>query len=196
MTHSVTRLSPPGNTALNRRRLLKAGALTMLAGLTPSLVLASPRGRPRREKRLDLYNANTGESLKTVYWAEGRYFSGELKEVNYLLRDHHSDEVTAIDTHLLDLLYAINQILDIRQTVNVISAYRSPTTNAMLRRYNAGIAKDSFHIHGKAVDIRIPGMDITVVRRVALALEYGGVGYYPRSHFVHIDTGPVRSWSY
>jgi uncharacterized protein YcbK (DUF882 family) len=141
-----------------------------------------------------MYNAHTGESLHTVYWTNGRYLPSSLRETNYLLRDHHSDEVTDIDPELLDLLYHISTILETNEPIHVISAYRSPSTNTMLRLLHRGVAEHSWHIHGKAVDIRVPGTNARVVRQVAIALGSGGVGYYPWSNFVHVDTGPVRYW--
>lgn len=196
MTHSVTPFSPPGDHTFSRRRLLRLGTFGLMASLTPNLAWARPRGPARVERALNFYNAHTGESLKTVYWAQGEYFPDALQEVNHLLRDHRSNEITNIDVHLLDLLHAITRIMEIDDTIKVLSAYRSRRTNAMLRRRNAAVAKDSMHIKGQAIDFRIPGRDITLVRRVALALEQGGVGYYPRSQFIHLDTGPVRSWSF
>lgn len=196
MTHFVTPLSPPSNPHLSRRHLLRLGSLTMAASLAPNLVQARTRSKAAFERSLDLYSTKTGENIKTVYWAEGKYLAESLHEINYVLRDHHSDEVTDIDPHLLDLLHTVCRIMDVDTTVNVISGYRSATTNAMLRRSNRRIARHSFHIQGKAVDIRLPNHNITLARRVALTLQQGGVGYYRRANFLHIDTGPIRSWAY
>jgi uncharacterized protein YcbK (DUF882 family) len=146
------------------------------------------------ERSLDMYNSHTGESLHTVYWVNGRYLRSALRETNFLLRDHHSDEVTDIDPELLNLLYHISTILETYEPIHVISAYRSPSTNTMLRLLHRGVAEHSWHTHGKAVDIRVPGTSARVVRQVAIALGGGGVGYYPWSNYVHIDTGPVRYW--
>jgi uncharacterized protein YcbK (DUF882 family) len=146
------------------------------------------------ERRLELYNTHTGESLKTVYWAVGKYLPSSLREVNWLLRDHRSDEAIAIDPDLLDLLYNLSVTLEVRPSFQVISAYRSPATNAMLRMFSSAVAEHSQHIKGKAVDIRLPGTNLAVARRAALSLQGGGVGYYPWSNFMHLDTGPVRSW--
>jgi uncharacterized protein YcbK (DUF882 family) len=146
------------------------------------------------ERSLDMYNSHTGESLHTVYWANGRYLPSSLRETNYLLRDHHNDEVTDIDPELLDLLYHISTVLEAYEPIQVMSAYRSPATNSMLRLLRRGVAEHSWHTYGKAVDIRLPGTSARVVRQVAVALGGGGVGYYPWSNYVHIDTGPVRYW--
>ena len=194
MMHAVTPFSPPGNHTLSRRRFLRLGTLTMIAGLTPHLALAHTQGPARFERAVDLYNTHTGESLSMPYWADGHYIPEVLDQYNYLLRDHHTDEVMTIDPQLLDLLYTIGEITEMHETVNVVSAYRSYTTNVRLRERGVGVARNSLHVHGKAVDIRTPGHNLRLIRRVALALELGGVGYYPRANFLHIDAGPARSW--
>lgn len=155
---------------------------------------STPRAFARMERQLELYNSHTGESLKTVYWAVGKYLPSALRDVNWLLRDHRSNETIAIDPDLLDLLYNLSTTLDTRPSFQIISAYRSPATNAMLRMVSSGVAEHSQHIKGKAVDIRLPGHSLAIVRRAALSLQGGGVGYYPWSNFVHLDTGPIRSW--
>ncbi len=141
-----------------------------------------------------MYNCHTGESLKRVYWFRGQYLSEALTDINHILRDHRANEIQSIDLHLLDLLCTIQRKLAPHQAFHVISAYRTPATNAMLRRHSKGVAKHSLHMQGKAIDIRLPGYASATVRRVALALRRGGVGYYPRAGYVHIDTGQVRSW--
>jgi uncharacterized protein YcbK (DUF882 family) len=155
---------------------------------------STPRAFARMERQLELYNSHTGESLRTVYWAVGKYLPSALREVNWLLRDHRSNETIAIDPDLLDLLYNLSTTIEARPSFQIISAYRSPATNAMLRMTSSGVAEHSQHIKGKAVDIRMPGNSLAVVRRAALSLQGGGVGYYPWSNFVHVDTGPIRSW--
>jgi uncharacterized protein YcbK (DUF882 family) len=151
-----------------------------------------PRVKP--ERVLELYNVHTGERLKIVYWYKGKYLSTALKNLNRLLRDHHSNAITSIDPQLLDLLYTLGKTLETPAAFHILSAYRSPATNAMLRQHYSGVAEHSLHIEGKAVDIYTPRRDMAVVRRAAIELQYGGVGYYPESNFVHIDTGPVRTW--
>jgi uncharacterized protein YcbK (DUF882 family) len=146
------------------------------------------------EKSVGFYNINTGEQLRTVYWCHGAYLPSALQEVNYLLRDYHANEVKPIDPPLLDILYAMSKLLDTNEPYQVFSGYRSPATNAKLRRHNRAVAVHSLHIEGKAVDIRLPGRDLVLVRRAALALQAGGVGYYPGRNFLHVDTGPVRAW--
>jgi uncharacterized protein YcbK (DUF882 family) len=156
--------------------------------------VSTPRSFAKMERYLEFYNTHTGESLKTVYWAVGKYLPSALRDVNWLLRDHHSNDTIAMDPDLLDLLYNLSITLEVRPSFQVVSAYRSPATNARLRMFSSGVAEHSQHIKGKAVDIRMPGCSVATIRRAALELQAGGVGYYPWSNFVHLDTGPVRSW--
>jgi uncharacterized protein YcbK (DUF882 family) len=148
----------------------------------------------RPEKSLAIYNPHTGEGLRTVYWFRGKYLTSALRDFDYLLRDYRANEVKSIDLQLLDLLYSMSTMLETNEPFYVISGYRSPSTNAMLRLSNAGVAEHSLHIEGKAADIRLPGRDASYIRRAAVTLQAGGVGYYPYSKFVHVDTGPVRYW--
>jgi uncharacterized protein YcbK (DUF882 family) len=148
----------------------------------------------RPERSLGLYSLHTGERLRRVYWSEGRYLEDGLAEIGHLLRDHRTNEVHPIDPRLLDLLFALHREVNGREPFHVISGYRSPKTNAMLRRRSGGVAKKSLHMAGKAVDIRLPGRDLATLRRAALALEAGGVGHYPKVGFIHVDTGRVRAW--
>jgi uncharacterized protein YcbK (DUF882 family) len=163
------------------------------AGLVAPPATAAKR-RTRQERSLAFYNTHTGEQLKTVYWANGKYLKGELAAIDRVLRDHYSDEVSPIDGGLLDLLYTLQHKLGARQAFHVVSAYRSPATNAMLRRHGSGVARFSLHTQGKAIDVRLPDRDLAALRRAALSLQRGGVGYYPQSDFVHLDTGKVRFW--
>lgn len=174
---------------LTRRQVLRIGTLFIATGLSPSL------GWSHHIKRsLKLHNALTGENLKVEYWVKGEFVPDALKELNHFLRDPHNGKVTEIDPRLFHFIHDIARKLGAKHTINIISGYRSPTTNDRLRRRNLAAAKDSFHVKGQAVDIRISGHSAKSVRRAALGLKQGGVGYYPRSRYVHIDTGPVRSW--
>ena len=148
----------------------------------------------RPEKSLAIYNPNTGEGVKTVYWFRGKYLPTALQDIDHLLRDYRANEVKPIDPQLLDLLYSMSTLLETDEPFYVISGYRSPSTNAWLRLFNRAVAENSMHMEGKAVDLRLPGHDTSLVRRAAVALQGGGVGYYPYANFVHVDTGPVRYW--
>ena len=146
------------------------------------------------ELKLNLYNLHTTETLQTVFWANGEYNIEALNDLNYLLRDHRTDEVKSIDTKLFSLLYLLNKKIENNQSISVISGYRSPKTNRMLAERNPGVAINSYHIKGRAIDIRIPGKETHQLREIGVQLGVGGVGYYPQSNFAHFDTGPKRSW--
>ncbi len=154
---------------------------------------AVPRGPLFDERRLALVNENTGESVTTVYWAEGDYVLEGLEDIQVLLRDHHTDEIHPIDLKLVESLYRLSKVLESRRPLHVLSAYRSPRTNARLARLYDGVAENSFHMKGKAVDLYIPGRRKRDLARAALKLKVGGVGVY--SSFVHVDTGPIRRWA-
>jgi uncharacterized protein YcbK (DUF882 family) len=178
---------------LNRRRFLKLGAIAALAGVFPRSALGSSAAA-QPERFLAFYNTHTGERLKTVYWVQGNYISDSLGEIDHILRDHRTNEVLNIDTRLLDLLFALRNELDTSQPFHIISGYRSPQTNAFLHAHSFGVAENSLHLVGKAIDIRTPGRSLTLLRNAAATLKGGGVGYYPKSDFVHVDIGRVRYW--
>jgi uncharacterized protein YcbK (DUF882 family) len=176
--------------ATGRRNFLGLlGAATMTALAFP----AEAAPRLIRPRVVALHNLHTGEMLDTAYWAGGRYLPEGMRRINWLLRDHRTDEVHPIDPRLLDLLVELQKRLQVPR-FEVLSGYRSPATNAMLASLYDGVAQNSFHIQGRAIDIRVPGRHLGQVRGAAMALHGGGVGYYPHSDFVHIDTGPIRHW--
>lgn len=176
-----------------RRQFLKVGlagsaALAVPArGFAASSLLDLDRG-------LEFYNTHTAERLRTTYWSDGRYVSGALDDINFILRDFRANEIKAIDLKLLDLLHRLHASLETQEPFHIISGYRTAATNAMLRGASEGVARHSLHIDGMAIDIRVPGRDLAVLRRAAFALREGGVGYYPKSDFVHVDVGRVRTW--
>ncbi|SCC94967.1 conserved hypothetical protein [Thiomonas sp. X19] len=178
-----------------RRRFLSAAAGILAAGTglaaRPAFAQTSASSA---ERSLSVYNLHTGETLRTVYWAQGVYLPESLAEVDHLLRDFRNNETKAIAPSLLDLLHAIAERLGAAQPIQLVSGYRSPSTNAMLHARSSGVAKHSLHMDGMAADIRAPGHDLTQLHRVALSLQSGGVGLYPRSDFVHVDIGRVRRW--
>ncbi len=149
---------------------------------------------PSEERRLHLYSTNTGETFNRVYWADGEYIPEALEEVNFLLRDYRANLVKEIDPNLLDLLYNLNQKLECNSPFHVISGYRSPKTNAALRRRNRRVARNSLHMSGMAVDLRVPDLHVKHLCNAALEMHCGGVGYYARRGFVHLDVGDVRTW--
>ena len=178
----------------SRRDFLRTGLTAAAAFAIPGIAWAGLRAPVRQVRSLDFYNLHTGESLKTVYYENGRYIAGSLAEIDYVLRDFRANEVKPIDPRLLDLLVELRDRLGTTMPYDVISGYRSPKTNAMLHAASEGVAVHSLHIDGRAIDIRVPNRNLATVHSAALSLREGGVGYYPRSDFVHVDTGRVRRW--
>ncbi|CAK0769300.1 DUF882 domain-containing protein [Gammaproteobacteria bacterium] len=150
--------------------------------------------RHYRERTLHLYNIHTDETVNTVYWAQGRYVAGGLRALNFLMRDHYTGDIVHIDPRLFDLLYALCGQVEYGRPFHILSGYRCPSTNAMLREQSDGVASHSLHMDGMAVDLRAPGLHTSYLRKAAMKMQYGGVGYYPDSDFVHVDTGPIRYW--
>ena len=176
--------------AATRRRFL-AYSLGVASAVVarPSIVLAHAK-----ERSIALYNAHTDESVKTVYWANGDYVSDGLVEISQLLRDYRTEDVIPFDPRLIDFLYGLRRKLGTRRPYFVVSGYRSPITNEILRKHNRGVAKNSYHMRGMAVDVYMPRVALKTLRRAALSLRAGGVGYYPKTGFIHLDSGRVRSW--
>ena len=179
-------------TACARRRFLGWSLATGGALLIPGARAAAAATGPARQ--LAFHNLHTGELLRAVYWEGGRYLPHALAEIDYVLRDFRTGDVRSIDPALLDLLHRLRLALERDWPVHVISGYRRPATNAMLARRSNNVAKNSYHVKGMAIDLRLPDRDLKDLRYVALMLAVGGVGYYPKSDFVHMDTGPVRRW--
>ena len=153
----------------------------------PQLDTTSPRS-------LSLVNVNSGETLSVTYWSDGTYRREALNQLNSFLRDNHDGARTEMDPLLFDVLWHTLQVTGFQGSVEVLSAYRSPTTNAWLASVSRGVARDSQHMNGNAMDVRFVGMPVFKIRQAARSLGMGGVGYYPRSGFVHLDTGPIRYW--
>jgi uncharacterized protein YcbK (DUF882 family) len=144
--------------------------------------------------KLSFYHVHTAEKLTITYREHGEVVAGALEEVNRYLRDFRTEQVHDIDVGLLDTLHSLYATFDGRGNFEVISGYRSPRTNAALRHATTGVAEKSLHIEGRAIDVRLTSAKTTALRDAALALKAGGVGYYPESNFVHLDTGRFRSW--
>lgn len=163
-------------------------------GFAPAPPLPPPVLDTTSPRTLNLANANSGEVLSVTYWADGSYRRDALDKLNYFLRDTRDNAQTEMDPLLFDVLWHTTMIVGYGGTIEVLSAYRSPSTNAWLASVSRGVANDSQHINGNAMDIRLPGVPVFKMRQAAQALHMGGVGFYPRSGFVHLDTGPVRYW--
>lgn len=182
-------------TGMTRRQILKAGVLGSLVCLTPVQAFARLSLSGAQERSLSILNTHTGERLKeVVYWERGHYINDALENLNHVLRDHRTNEIHQIDPITLDLMTAISRKVGAKQPFEIISGYRSPQTNSALRKSSTGVAKNSYHMQGKAVDLRLPGVPLKTLRKAALELKMGGVGYYPKSDFVHVDSGRVRWW--
>ena len=187
---------------LSRRSFLGLGAAAAASALVPSNVFAgafSAGARPglAMERGLSFFHTHTGERLAAAYCAGGEYVAPALRDINVLLRDFRANQIKPIDPALLDLLFELNGELGTDQPFHVISGYRSPQTNTMLQARggaHSGVASRSLHMDGKAIDIRVPGIKLAHLRDKATSLRAGGVGFYPGSNFVHVDTGRVRSW--
>ncbi|MEZ5691870.1 MAG: DUF882 domain-containing protein [Rickettsiales bacterium] len=185
--------------AISRRNLIIGTASVAGLALVPEQLLA---GISRKSKRslyhssrfLAFENLHTGEMAKFTYWENGRYIKSTLSEINHILRDHRTDEVARIDVNLLNHLFALHAKLDSKKPFQIISGYRSPKTNAKLRRTSSGVAKKSLHMQGRAIDVNIEGVSLSRLRKAAIDMKFGGVGYYPESSFIHIDTGDIRQW--
>lgn len=175
----------------DRRRFLTS-CIGAAGGLLVPSVYANSTLPEKRE--LSFYNIHTDERLSILYWESGCYLSDAMDEANHFLRDHRTGDIYPVDRHLLDMLHAIQQRLETNKPFYVVSGYRSPETNSMLRSKSNAVAKNSFHMKGQAIDIRIPYGDIDHLYKAAISLNQGGVGYYGKSGFVHVDTGPRRMW--
>lgn len=181
--------------SLTRRFFLRTCGVGLLLLGAGALGPAVAKAQPLPDVRLRLYNPHTGERLSATYRdASGLLDYDALDEINHLLRCHHTGEVASIDVRVLDYVGLVQTALGGHREIHVVSGYRSPEYNALLVRSGKRAARRSLHVEGQAVDIVIPGVHPRLVRDAALRLRYGGVGYYPRAQFVHLDSGPYRFW--
>jgi uncharacterized protein YcbK (DUF882 family) len=177
---------------VSRRRLLQLGlgAATLIAA-KPVLAVTAVAPEPRA---LSFFNTHTSEKLTAVYWNQGEYSWEGLRKINHILRDFRTDEVFPMDAKLLEQLHELDRKLGGGREFHIISGYRSPKTNAMLAANSEGVAKKSLHMVGHAIDVRVKNIELTHVRDTAIGMKAGGVGYYSKSDFVHLDIGKVRNW--
>lgn len=176
------------------RRGILALAAPLALGLTPLPLAAKTLSGTTGARGLSLHNLHTGERETVDYWVDGAYQPEALARIDHLLRDFRTGEAHPMDRKLLDLLYVLRGAAESEREFEIISGYRSPKTNRMLNNKSAGVAKRSLHMQGKAVDVRLPGLNLKKLHREARGLRAGGVGFYPRSGFVHVDVGRVRYW--
>lgn len=179
---------------LDRRDLLKYGFLGILGSVTPLLPGRDAMAANNGQWSLRLHHSHTGEGFDGVYRVGDRYLPEAFERLNYMMRDFRTGEIFPMDPRLLDLLSMTQAKIPGRKTMEILSGYRSPKTNAMLRRVGTGVAKNSYHMYGQAIDVRVWGHSTKRLRSIARSFRVGGVGYYPKSNFVHMDTGVIRSW--
>lgn len=185
----------------SRRKILTQGLVAAAALVTAQPAMASVGtpwsffrfGRRNAPRTLSFEHLHTGERLVITYAENGRYIPDALYEINYLLRDFRLNAIHSIDPALLDVLHDVHAMLETNAPFQVVSGYRSPVTNNKLRAHSHNVAQNSYHIRGQAIDVCVPGRTPLQLRNAALTLRQGGVGYYPEG-FVHIDTGPLRTW--
>ena len=182
------------STGLSRRALLGAFAATAVAA-APTFANAAGFLRGAGDiRRIAMYSGRTGESLDTIYWIEGEYIPEALKEITYFMRDWRVDQVKTIDNRTIDIAAAAHSLLDVSEPYTLLSGYRSPETNAMLRSRSRGVARNSLHMQGQAADLRLKSRSVSQIFKAATACSAGGVGKYSGSDFVHMDCGQVRTW--
>ena len=189
--HTMTDIS---STGISRRGILMAFAATTLAA-APTFGNATGFLRGGGDiRRLRMVSPRTGERIDTIYWIEGKYIREALKEISLFMRDWRTDQTRMIDHRTIDIMAASHNLLDATEPYTLLSGYRSPKTNAMLRSRSSGVAKNSRHLRGQAADLRLGSRSVSQMFRAAKACQGGGVGRYSGSNFVHMDCGPVRTW--
>ncbi len=180
---------------LDRRDILKYGLVGLLGSVLPILPSRNAYALSNNASwRIGFRHAHTGESFSGVYRVGDKYLPEAFERMNYVMRDFRTGEVFPMDPRVIDIVSLVQAKLDHDHSFEILSGYRSPKTNAMLRGRTEGVARNSFHMYGQAMDIRMPGYKTRALHKVALKLHAGGVGYYPKSNFIHVDTGKVRSW--
>ncbi|SFS55976.1 Uncharacterized conserved protein YcbK, DUF882 family [Sulfitobacter marinus] len=182
------------SSGLSRRALLGAFAAT---AVTAAPTFANAAGFLRGAgdiRRIKMYSGRTGERLDMIYWIEGDYIKDAVKEVNHFMRDWRTNSVKSMDLRTIDIMAASHNLLDVSEPYMLLSGYRSPQTNAMLRSRSRGVAKNSLHMRGQAADLRLASRSVNQMAKAAIACHGGGVGKYSGSNFVHMDCGVVRSW--
>ena len=180
--------------SVSRRGLLGVFAATALVAAptyTNAFGLLKGAGDIRR---IRMYSGRTGESIDTIYWIEGEYIPEVVKEINHFMRDWRTGTAVGIDPRTIDIAAASHRLLQTKEPYMMLSGYRSPKTNAMLRSRSSGVARNSLHMVGKAADLRLKSRSVAQMYQAAAACNAGGVGKYSRSNFVHMDCGPVRHW--
>lgn len=184
-----------GSNGISRRSLLRIFAATALvAAPTYSNAFGFLKGAGDI-RRVKMYSPRTGESVDAIYWIDGEYIPEVLKSMNHFMRDWRTDDAVSMDPRNLDIIAATHRLLDVTEPYSLLSGYRSPATNKMLREHSRGVARNSLHMKGMAADLRLHARSVSQIRKAAESCSAGGVGHYNRSNFVHMDCGPVRTWA-
>lgn len=186
-------------TLTDRNRLTRRG---LLQGFAATSVIAAPTyanafGFLRKAgdfRKISMYSGRTGESIDTVYWIDGDYVPEALKEISHFMRDWRSGQVKQIDARTIDIMAASHNLLDASEPYMMLSGYRTPETNALLRSRSRRVARNSLHMAGQAADLRLKSRSVSQMARAAQSCHAGGVGTYSRSNFVHMDCGDLRTW--
>ncbi|NOE17113.1 DUF882 domain-containing protein [Ruegeria atlantica] len=187
-------MTKSSSSGLTRRALLGAFAATAVAA-APTYSNAAGFLRGGGDiRRIRMYSGRTGERLDMIYWVDGKYIKDAVKEVNHFMRDWRTDHVKSIDLRTIDIMAASHNLLDVNEPYMLLSGYRSPQTNAMLRARSRGVARKSLHMKGQAADLRLSSRSVSQMAKAAMSCRAGGVGQYYRSNFVHMDCGVVRTW--
>ncbi len=182
----------PSSKTYSRRQILISTTTLALASSFPQLAQSATHASS--DRTLSFINLHTNETLGCCYWKNGRFDIKALSQINTILRDHRTGEIAEIDTQLLDLLHQLHQLTQSSSRFEIISGFRSAKTNETLRNTTRGVAKKSHHMQGKAIDVRLPDIELKTLRDAAISLQAGGVGYYTKNSFLHLDTGRPRNW--
>lgn len=179
---------------ISRRAILGAFAATAVTA-APTFSGAAGLLRGAGDiRRIQMYSGRTGERIDTIYWIDGEYIGEAVREISVFMRDWRNGQAVAIDTRAVDIIAATHNLLEVSEPYQLLSGYRSPQTNAMLRSQSSGVARNSLHMRGQAVDLHLDSRSVNQIARAAVACQAGGVGRYSGSGFVHMDCGDVRTW--
>ena len=191
---TLERMTKDANGVISRRGLLRGFAAAAVSA-TPLYANAAGFLRGAGDiRKISMYSGRTGESIDTIYWVEGKYIPEALKEITYFFRDWRNSQIKAVDARTVDIMAAAHGLMDVKEPYMLLSGYRSPETNAMLRARSRGVAKNSLHMQAQAADLRLKSRSVSQMASAAQACSAGGVGRYFGSNFVHMDCGPVRTW--
>ncbi|WP_210528287.1 YcbK family protein [Rubellimicrobium arenae] len=182
------------SSGISRRALLGVFAATAVTA-APTLTNAAGLLRGAGDiRRVRMYSGRTGEHMDTIYWIDGEYIAEAVREISMFMRDWRNGQAVAMDTRTIDIIAATHNLLDVSEPYMLLSGYRSPQTNAMLRANSSGVARNSLHMRGQAADLHLDSRSVNQIARAAAACQAGGVGRYSSSNFVHMDCGDVRTW--